>query len=382
MKKIFFLIGDLRGGGAQRAVVEVLKTMDFRKFSLTLVLNSLEGPYLKEVPEHVKVLVLPKSPGIWQIFRRTRVLVKFLNKAQPDIIISSLTETNIYLLQAKPFVKPPMCFVITEQNNLSRNLRLLYAPLRRWYKKIQVKLTYALADSIIAVSGGVKEDLVENYGVNTDKVIVIENPVNINDVKARAGQATPLPCGFDKSKKLLISVGRLAPQKGYFDMLEVFARIRQRISSKLIILGEGPLRKSLENKCRELALEEDVCMPGFVDNPWSQIQQADVYLSTSHWEGFSLSYIEAMACDVPLVVTDCDFGPRELIENGTNGLLAPVGHIDEIATTVIDLLQNKSLQNKLIIGGNKSAVQFDSKVIAHKYESLCEALIAGKQKDR
>lgn len=376
ISKVFFLIGDLRGGGAERAVTELLKTINPGKFSLTLVLRKKEGPYLNELPAHIQVIVLPKPPGVLNIFKRTFALAKFLNNEQPDVVVGNLTETNIYLLQSKPFLNHNIRIIITEQNNLSRNLTTLYTPLRRFYKKLQIKFTYKLADKVIAVSKGVKSDLVTNFGLSDEKVTVIENPVNIAQIQDRATQHIPLPCGFNGEKKLIVSVGRLAPQKGYFDMLEVFKLVNQQVPSQLIILGEGALRDQLEAQIKHLSLERAVCLPGFIDNPWALIHKADLYLSTSHWEGFSLSYIEAMATGTPLVVTDCDYGPRELIESGKNGVMVPVGQIDKIAEEVVALLSDKKRQKQMVMGGNEIVINFDSKVIAHKYELLFKKLIA------
>jgi len=368
--RVCFLIGDLRGGGAERAVVELLKAFNPVGFSLTLVLHKAIGQYLDEIPENVRVVIMPKTPGILNIFKRTYKLAKFLNKEQPDIIVGSLTETNIYLLQAKPFVKKSIRFIITEQNNLSKNLKTLYTPFHRFYKKIQIEIAYSQADKIIAVSRGIKKDLITNYKIKEEKVIVIENPVNIGQVKARSTKAVSLPCGFDNKKKLIVTVGRLSPQKGYFDMLEAFHLVNQQLPSQLIILGEGTLRSQLETRIKELSLENSVCMPGFVDNPWAYVQKADLYLSTSHWEGFSLSYIEAMACGTPLALTDCDYGPREIIKHGENGLLLPVGQIQKIAHQVVTLLTDDHQRKQLGERGAESVTKFDSKEVACKYEAL------------
>jgi len=376
--QVYFLIGDLRGGGAERTVVELLKAVDSMNFSLTLVLHKAIGQYIDDIPENVRVVIMPKTPGIFNIFKRTYELIKFLNREQPDIIVGSLTETNIYLLQAKPFVKTHIRFIITEQNNLSRNLKTLYTPFRRFYKELQIKIAYAWANKIIAVSRGIKEDLVTNYGIREKKITVIENPVNISQVKASAAKEVPLPCGFNREKKLIVTVGRLSPQKGYFDMLEVFKLVNQHVPSQLIILGEGPLRTQLEAHIKHLSLESNVCMPGFVNNPWTFIQKADLYLSTSHWEGFSLSYIESLAAGTPLLVTDCDYGPRELIENGKNGIIVPVGQIDKIAEEVIALLSDQSRRQQLIRGGNEMVINFDSTVIARKYELLFKEVLTSK----
>lgn len=381
--KVFFLIEDLRGGGAQRVVIELLRIIDPTKFSSTLILHKHEGPYVKDIPKYVQVKVLPKPPGISNIFKRTFSLAKFLNAEKPDIIIGNLTETNIYLLQSKPFVKHKTRFIITEHNNLSRNLNTLYTPFHRFYKRIQIKTTYVLADKIIAVSKGVKADLVNNHGLAKGKVVAIENPVNIDYVQAQAMKPVTLPCEFDSKKKLIVTVGRLVPQKGYFDMLEAFKIISDKVPSQLIILGEGPLREQLETRIKHLSLAKKVCLAGFLDNPWAFIKKADLYLSTSYWEGFSVSFIEAMACATPLALTDCDFGPRELIEHGVNGYLLPVGQVEKIADEVVALLDDNQRRKQLGDEGFKSVQKFDSKMVIDRYAKVFAELLemnTGKEK--
>lgn len=136
----------------------------------------------------------------------------------------------------------------------------------------------------------------------------------------------------------LLSVGRLMTSKGYDDLINAFAIIRRQMPSRLLILGQGELQAQLMTMVQDLDLQNDVYMPGFVQNPWAYMQKADLYVSASRSEGFHLTLVEAMACGTPVIATDCDFGPREIIETGINGILVPVSDVDAIAANAIELL--------------------------------------------
>jgi len=138
----------------------------------------------------------------------------------------------------------------------------------------------------------------------------------------------------DGEPPVVLGVGRLVKVKDFRTLIDAFERVRRKRVVRLMILGEGPEKQELASRIRELGLDFDVEMPGFSLNPYSFMRYASVLVLSSRWEGFGNVLVEAMACDTPVVSTDCPGGPREILEGGKHGLLAPVGDAQAMATAI------------------------------------------------
>ena len=147
---------------------------------------------------------------------------------------------------------------------------------------------------------------------------------------------------------LLLAAGRLAPAKDFATLLRAFARVRARRPVHLVILGEGGLRHTLEKQLRELGIEADVELHGFVDNPFAWMSRASLFVLSSAWEGSPGVLVEAMACGCPVVSTDCPSGPDEILDGGRYGRLVPVGDAaaltEAIATTLDATIDREALR--------------------------------------
>lgn len=363
------MVNSLVGGGAERVMLELLHALRRPRFAPSLLLLKRRGRLLGDVPEDVPVFDLEDTSGRRNVLRRLFSLARLINRQQPDIVLSCLTKANCALMRSSPLVRSGTRLILMEQNNMTRNMR--GKPLRvRASRTAHVRLLYRWADRVVTASEGVEQDLCANYGLPASSVTTIYNSVDVQRVQAQAQQTAALPWKNKGEKKLLVAAGRLVPQKGYPDLLRAFARIRAAQPSHLVILGEGRARPALEALARQLGVEDDVWMPGFVDNPWGYMRCADAYVSASHWEGFHLTIVEAMACRTPVVATDCDFGPGEIITHGTNGLLVPVGDPTALAEHVLALLSDASMQRRLVEEGARRVADFDRARMVRHYEQL------------
>ncbi len=179
LPKIHFFIGDLRGGGAERAFVEVVNHIDQSKFALALIVLKKTGTYLHDLaPEIPVVELLDKQPvsGKLYILRR---LVRHINSAKPDAVVGFTTPIARFMLLAKLFCSTKTRYVVVKQNNVSLNIMQSYRPgfnvAMQWF----TRTLYNSADQIVTVSEGIKKKLISDYQVNPEKCATIYNPVNI-----------------------------------------------------------------------------------------------------------------------------------------------------------------------------------------------------------
>jgi glycosyltransferase involved in cell wall biosynthesis len=199
---------------------------------------------------------------------------------------------------------------------------------------------YPKADRIVAVSQGVANDLISLLNLPHEKVTVIYNPIVTPELFEQAKQ--PVSCSWFEQNRLpvILAVGRLTKAKDYPTLFRAFSLVRQIRPAKLLILGEGEERANLERLAIELGIQNDVSMPGFVDNPFAFMAKASVFVLSSAWEGLPTVLIEALACGCPVVATDCRSGPREILDNGRYGHLVPVGDHEALAKAILETLDN------------------------------------------
>ena len=162
---------------------------------------------------------------------------------------------------------------------------------------------------------------------------------------------------------VILAAGRLSRVRGFDVLIDAFGKINSKIDARLIILGEGPLRKTLENQVKNLGLTEKVLMPGMVNNVYDYMHHASVFVLSSRWEVLPTVLIEAMACRCPVLSTDCPSGPAEILENGKYGELVPVGNPSLLAEAIMKTLSKKTDKEML----KSRAMDFSVKNSVEKY---------------
>ena len=163
---------------------------------------------------------------------------------------------------------------------------------------------------------------------------------------------------------VVLSVGRLTAtnQKDFPTLIEAFAQVRQIRPARLLILGEGEQRPKLEAMVKQLGLEQDVILPGFVENPYPYMARAALFVLSSRWEGLPGALIEALYCGAPVVATDCPSGPREILAGGQHGRLVPVGAVSEMAKAI-----EESLDGETIVPPRASWLPFEMEAVVGQY---------------
>ena len=330
MKKVAFFSYDLRVGGAEKMVFTLLPEFINAGYLVDLVLVKRSGDLLSEVDSRVNIISLGKDHGSRAVFS----LIKYFREASPDIFISNLTHLNNVSLIAKCLSRSGAKLIVTEHSTISIN------NLKKGGKEgMSVRLSrilYPLADKVVVVSKGSARDLIETLRINPAKVAVIYNPINIDKIHKLMNEENHDDWFIQKTTPVLLAVGRLVKEKNYSFMFEVFKQVREKRSVRLIILGEGEERPFLENRIRELGLQDFIRMPGNKENPYSYMANADIMLCTSLYEGFNIALAESLACGTPIISVDCPYGPAEILEDGKYGTLIPMGDSDSMAKAIIE----------------------------------------------
>jgi glycosyltransferase involved in cell wall biosynthesis len=237
-----------------------------------------------------------------------------------------------------------------------------------------IKIFYPWADAIVANSRGVAEDLMKLTGLPRDKIQVIYNPVVTPELFAKAEEPLDHPWFRPGEPPVILGVGRLTQQKDFPTLIRAFALVRKERPARLMILGEGEERPKLEALVRELRLEEDVALPGFVENPYKYMKRAAVFVLSSKWEGLPTVLIEALALGTQVIATNCPSGLEEVLEGGRWGRLVSVGDFAGLAQAILDRLNNARSGNTS--GQVEYAIQrFSLEKIVQMY---CDILLGKK----
>lgn len=198
---------------------------------------------------------------------------------------------------------------------------------------------YPQADEIVAVCDGVADDLSESLGVPRHRITTVYNPLPLDSIDELAKAEPQHPWLVDNSVPLIVTVGRLTPQKDHATLLRAVSRLNQARACRLIIIGEGGQRSRLEGLISSLGLEKSVQLIGNTSNPFSYVARSNVFVLSSAWEGFPNVLLEALACRTPIVSTDADGGgPAELLQGGRFGRLVPVGAPEQLASAIREAL--------------------------------------------
>lgn len=334
--KVALFLPSLEGGGAERVNLLLAQGLKERGAEVDLVLAQARGPYLSGVPKGIRVVDLQVPRVLFSLVP----LAAYLRRERPQALLSSLTHANIIALWAKGLAQGPTKVFVAEHTPLRAN-RLGTVSLREQAAHTFLQWVYPRAEGVVAVSKGLAEELVEVFRVPRDKVRVIYNPVVSEELFRKAEEALLHPWFGPNQPPVFLAVGRLSREKNFSLLLRAFARVRRRIPSRLLILGEGQERSHLEALVEDLGLLEDVSLPGFVPNPYPFMSKAAAFVLSSRYEALPTVLIEAMALGTPVVATDCPFGPREILEEGQWGRLVAVDDEVGLANAMQEVLEKK-----------------------------------------
>ena len=336
--RITLVISSLGAGGAERVMSTMANYWAEHGHDVTLItlVSVHEDFYVLDHRVHriglgFRVISAPHfAAGLRNNFRRVRRLRQEIRGSRPDVVLSFINRMNVLTLAASLGLRIP---VIAAEHTEPRE----YPIGSRWLW-LQY-LLYPRAAAVVVLTHSAR-NWHERF-VRSNVIHVIPNPVSISAMKHNGASVQKGPGGR------IAAMGRLSEEKRFDLLLQAFARCARKYPDwSLTILGEGDERNRLETLTRELGIKDQVSLPGRVHDPATVLRKADLFVLASRFEAFPMALLEAMACGLAVISTNCS-GPREIIRDGVNGLLVPSDDVEGLATAMERLMADQAARERL-----------------------------------
>jgi len=363
--RIALLTRGLSGGGVQAMMLNTARELVARGYRVDLLMNARRAKgaapdgltarplslrprvcgrilSLRAAPEDFDVLARPVLFGLVaaEQLRLLPSLRRYLAEARPAGLISATTYANLAAIWARALADVPTRILVSERDDLAQNLAEGVAR-RAWrwrYAPPLIQRAYPRAEAIVGVSDGVAESLARTTGLDRARIHTVYNPVVTDGLLAAAAEAPDEPWLDAGEPPVIVAAGRLVQKKDYPTLLRAFARLRAERPVRLLILGEGRERGRLEALASTLGVAADVKLPGWAGAPAGYMARAAAFALSSTREGFGNVIVEALACGLPVVSTDCPSGPAEILGGGRYGRLVPPGDDAALAKALAETL--------------------------------------------
>ena len=376
MKRILFINQTMTlGGGVEQHIVDLTDGLCKKGFKIAILLFNVEaenGARIKDLNPDVEIIVargsfnkISKRPfGL----RGTREAVRTARAWKPDALcaMSSPVKPLVAVVGRLLGIK----IVLVESANPLFELSMALP--RRWriwprsFFIFYKKKVYGLANVVVAVSEGVSREHKKLYGSNRVKTIL--NGINIERI--RTSSEGEIPHEYLRGDvPVLVSVGRFSAEKGYEHLLEAFRIVNETTEARLLMVGDGRIRNDLVRAAKGLGVYDKTAMVGQT-TPYRYMRHADIFVFPSLWEGCGLVLIEAISLGLPVVSTDCDHGPREIIEHGKSGLLVPVADPEKMAEAILTLIEDEGLRSRLGAAAERRSRLFTREKMISGYEEV------------
>ena len=384
-KNLAILILSLEGDGAERVVSILLRELK-DDYNITLVLMKNIIDY--EIPKEIEVVLLDDEEDDSKALKFAKLpflaysYKELCKKYEIDISLSFMNRPNYINVLAKTYGNESVC-IISERIAPSKEYES--SSLKDSVSRYMIRNLYPKADMIIPNSKGIEEDLIENFSIPTSLIQTIYNPVDLERIDSLKNEE----CSFPFDYFTYINIGRLHPQKNHKALIEAFYYLND-LDSRLIIIGEGELREELEEFIDNLDLRDRVFLIGRESNPFKYLKRADVFVLSSNYEGFPNVLLEALACETPIISTDCKSGPREIltgknttsfhlqrgVEEAKYGILTPVSDVAALSEAMRKMKEDKNLRERYKRFGRMRVKDFDKNKIVEKYKKAIELAFA------
>ncbi len=322
--RLLLVVPHLGGGGAERVTAQLARHLNPQLFEIHLALISSDGPGAELPPAWVTVhrLNLKRVRNAWL------PLLRLCRAIRPQVILSNMAHLNFLVLLLKPLL-PRHTRVLVRQNTTAS------AVTANWITHQLYRVLYPHADAVLCQSPSMADDLFRHFGISQTLLYVLQNPIDIESIQACAEQ--PSLWRSDASPRIL-TVGRLAKEKGYDILLHATAILRHSHPSlQLAILGLGPEEPRLHSLAFDLDLNSSVIFAGHTD-PTLYYSEATLYVQPSLHEGMPNALLEAAAAGLPLVTTPCSQGLVNLLQRSPGTWIAPAISAKALAASILQAL--------------------------------------------
>lgn len=361
--KIGFLIQRMTAGGAERAASSVASELSVMGEDVKIIsFDSAESFYpLHENVEIVNMELadISKSASVKRLtgcIKRAFEIRKKIKSRQLDVLVCMSTTMNLYGFISTVFTKTKV--VGTERSNP-------YKYKADIINSVLKKLSAMLLDGFIFQTQAAAEYYAESV---RRKGIVIQNAVHNPLVK----EIEPA----SQRSKIIYGVGRMSSEKRFEDLIDAYALIEKKYPDyRLVIFGDGKERPKLEQRIKDYSLEEKILLPGADKDALKSVAEGSVFVLSSEYEGMPNALIEAMAVGIPCVSTRCRMGPEELIEDGVNGILVPVGDVEKIKDAIELIISNPKLAESISKNGRNILKTNDNSVISAKWLEYLKSIV-------
>ena len=329
MPKIAFVINSLTNGGAERTVSNLSLNLP-STYEIDIILNDVTNVGYSYRGNLISLNMKPRKNKLklgYQIIAfiiRWKKLRHLKSEKRYDAVISFSESANIAnILSGNRYCKT----IVSVRVNLSSTSN------NKMYKYIGfplVRLFYNMADVVVAVSEGVRQDLIANFRINSQKIITIPNGCDIKKIEAMCSEKlTEQEKEILAIENVIITIGRLEYQKGQWYLIRALSELKRKgLDFKLCILGVGGEERYYRELVKQLGLEDDIYFCGFYNNPFKLLYRAKLYVLPSLFEGMGNTLIEALACKIPCISTDHRSGAREILAPNTDVNYTNIDHIE------------------------------------------------------
>jgi GalNAc-alpha-(1->4)-GalNAc-alpha-(1->3)-diNAcBac-PP-undecaprenol alpha-1,4-N-acetyl-D-galactosaminyltransferase len=366
--KVTLVIYGLGGGGAERVMSIVANYWVNYGWDVTLItLVNLQEQSFYQLDPRVKTESLGIAgnstnllAAIANTWRRVKVLRQAIIASQPDVVIGFMNSVSVYTILA--------CWKLNIPTIVSEHIYPGATDANKIWQLI-MKWVYRYADLLTVLTQNALPFYPAEQGYRT---IVMPNPVIAPSGEVGTVRVLSTPS--------LIAIGRLHPQKGFDLLIKAFHQIQDKYPDwQLTILGEGPMRSELEDLRSQLQLTERVHLPGLVTNVPDYLRQADLFVMPSRFEGFPMALCEAMAYGLPVLAADCLSGPRDIIEDGVNGVLVQTEDTNALAVQLDALIADPARRQQLAHHAPHILDRFGVEQVMGMWAEAIDRVIARKQ---
>ncbi len=359
-QSIAILLPDLRGGGAERVMVDLAREFARLGHRVEFVLVRAEGEFLHEAQRNLSVVAL----GVNKFRAVPWPLARYLRNREPDVLIANMWPLTAAAVVGRTLSRRRCQLLLVEHIALSHQYAS-WGALHHWMLATSMRLAYRHADGVAAVSDGAAADTALLARLPREQVATLYNPVPQRAMPSRDALQIAQSLWDCGARAKILSVGTLKGQKNHPLLLRAFSML-SRHDGKLMLLGCGDGEPTLRALATELGIADRVIFAGFHADPSPFYATADLFVLSSDYEGFGNVIVEALSFGVPVVSTDCPSGPAEILDHGRYGTLVPVGDAAALAQAMDEALSRPHDREAL----RRRARDFDPEKAAAAYLKL------------